>query len=56
MPYALCFLLFMIGLYCAVVKKNMVKIAIGLKVGASLFLVVLTLSIFRSGGPGPEQE
>ena len=32
------------------------NIAIGLKVGASLFLIILTLSIFRSGGPGPEQE
>ena len=30
MPYAICFLLFMIGLYCAVVKKNMVKIVIGI--------------------------
>ena len=44
MHYALCFLLFMIGLYCAVVKKNIVKIVIGLLVmeyAVNLFLIML---------------
>ena len=44
MPYALCFLLFMIGLYCAVVKKNMVKIVLGILVmecAVNLFLIML---------------
>ena len=44
MPYALCFLLFMIGLYCAVVKKNMVKIVVGIMVmeyAVNLFLIML---------------
>jgi len=44
MPYALCFLLFMLGLYCAVVKKNMVKIVIGIMVmeyAVNLFLIML---------------
>ena len=44
MPYALCFLLFMIGLYCVVVKKNMVKIVIGIVVmeyAVNLFLIML---------------
>jgi len=53
MPYALCFLLFMIGLYCAVTKKNMVKIVIGLLVmeyAVNLFLIMLG---FRSGGVAP---
>jgi len=53
MPYALCFLLFMIGLYCAVVKKNMVKIVIGLMVmeyAANLFLIMLG---YRVGGVAP---
>jgi len=53
MPYALCFLLFMIGLYCAVVKKNMVKIVIGIMImeyAVNLFLVMLG---FRSGGMAP---
>jgi multicomponent Na+:H+ antiporter subunit C len=53
MPYALCFLLFMIGLYCAVVKKNMVKIVIGIMImeyAVNLFLVMLG---FRSGGVAP---
>ena len=53
MPYALCFLLFMIGLYCAVVKKNMVKIVIGLVVmeyAVNLFLIMLG---YRTGGTAP---
>jgi hypothetical protein len=44
MLYALCFLLFMIGLYCAVVKKNLVKIVIGLAImeyAVNLFLIML---------------
>ena len=53
MPYALCFLLFMIGLYCAVVKKNMVKIVIGIMImeyAVNLFLIMLG---YRSGGQAP---
>lgn len=53
MPYALCFLLSMIGLYCAVVKKNMVKIAIGLAImeyAVNLFLIMLG---YRAGGTAP---
>jgi multicomponent Na+:H+ antiporter subunit C len=53
MPYALCFLLFMIGLYCAVVKKNMVKIVIGIMVmeyAVNLFLIMLG---YRAGGEAP---
>ncbi len=53
MPYALCFLLFMIGLYCAVVKKNMVKIVIGIAVmeyAVNLFLIMLG---YRFGGIAP---
>ena len=53
MPYALCFLMFMLGLYCAVVKKNMVKIVIGIMVmeyAVNLFLVMLG---FRVGGIAP---
>jgi multicomponent Na+:H+ antiporter subunit C len=53
MPYALCFLLFTIGLLCAVVKKNMVKIIIGLAImeyAVNLFLIMLG---FKSGGTAP---
>jgi multicomponent Na+:H+ antiporter subunit C len=53
MPYALCFLLFIIGLLCAVVKKNMVKIIIGIAImeyAVNLFLIMLG---FRSGGVAP---
>jgi len=53
MLYALCFLLFVIGLYCAVVKKNLVKIVIGLAVmeyAVNLFLIMLG---YRAGGTAP---
>ncbi len=53
MLYALCFLLFMIGLYCAVIKKNMVKIVIGIMVmeyAVNLFLIMLG---YRTGGIAP---
>jgi len=53
MLYALCFLLFMIGLYCAVVKKNMVKIVVGIMImeyAVNLFLIMLG---FRIGGRAP---
>jgi len=53
MLYALCFLLFMIGLYCAVVKKNMVKIVVGILImeyAVNLFLVMLG---YRHGGVAP---
>lgn len=53
MLYALCFLLFMIGLYCAVVKKNMVKIVLGIVVmeyAVNLFLIMLG---YRVGGVAP---
>ncbi len=53
MPYALCFLLFMVGLYCTVVKKNIVKIVIGLAVmeyAVNLFLIMLG---YQTGGTAP---
>ena len=53
MLYGLCFLLFVIGLYCAIVKKNMVKIAVGILImeyAVNLFLIMLG---YRSGGVAP---
>ena len=53
MLYSLCLLLFMIGLYCVLVKKNMVKIVIGILVmeyAVNLFLIMLG---YRSGGNAP---
>ncbi|TFG50928.1 MAG: cation:proton antiporter [Candidatus Brocadiia bacterium] len=53
MLYTLCFLLFIIGLYCAVVKKNMVKIVIGVMImeyAVNLFLIMLG---YRHGGVAP---
>ena len=44
MIYELCFLLFVVGLYCALTKKNTIKIVIGLAImeyAVNLFLVLL---------------
>jgi multicomponent Na+:H+ antiporter subunit C len=53
MVYALCFALFVIGLYCALTKKNIVKIVIGVTImeyAVNLFLVLLG---YRSNGVAP---
>jgi len=53
MLYAMCFGLFVIGLYCVLVKKNMVKIVIGviiMEIAANLFLIMLG---YRSDGIAP---
>jgi len=53
MLYAMCFLMFTIGLLCAVIKKNMVKIIIGLAImeyAVNLFLIMLG---YRFGGIAP---
>lgn len=53
MPYTLCFLLFTIGLYCVVVKKNMIKIVIGVMIieyAVNFFLIMLG---YRLGGRAP---
>ncbi|RKX79155.1 MAG: cation:proton antiporter [Spirochaetes bacterium] len=53
MIYTLCFVLFLIGLYCAITKKNIVKIVIGLTLmeySANLFLILLG---YRKGGVAP---
>lgn len=53
MVFILCFALFLIGLYCAVVKKNIVKIVIGLAImeaSVNLFLILLG---YKNDGTAP---
>ncbi|MBA7566040.1 Na(+)/H(+) antiporter subunit C [subsurface metagenome] len=53
MIYSLCFVLFIIGLYCVLTKKNIVKIVIGLVImeyAVNLFLVLLG---YRKDGVAP---
>ena len=53
MLYSMCFLLFIIGLYCVLVKKNMVKIVLGIVImeyAVNLFLIMLG---YRTGGIAP---
>ena len=51
--YFLCFLLFLIGLYCIVTKKNLLKIVIGLAIveyAVNLFIVIVG---YKSAGHAP---
>ncbi len=53
MVFILCFALFLIGLYTAIVKKNIVKIVIGLaimEIAVNLFLVLLG---YKKDGTAP---
>jgi len=53
MIYILCLLLFMIGLYCIVRKRNIIKVIIGLIISeyaVNLFFVLLG---YRFGGRAP---
>lgn len=53
MVYSLCFVIFIIGLYCALTKKNIVKIVIGLTImeySVNLFLILIG---YRSDGSAP---
>ena len=53
MIYALCFVLFMIGLYAVLTKKNIVKIVVGIIImdyAVNLFIILLG---YRKGGVAP---
>ena len=53
MVYALCFVLFMIGLYCALTKKNVIKIVIGLGIMEYAVNLFLPLLGYRKNGVAP---
>lgn len=53
MVFSLCFILFIIGLYCALTKKNIMKIVIGLSImeyAVNLFFILLG---YKKGGDVP---
>ncbi len=52
-PYILCTLLFLIGIYAIIAKKNLVKIVIGMVVIESAVNLMLILIGYRSGGSAP---
>lgn len=52
-PYFLCMVLFVIGIYAIVAKKNLIKIVVGILIieyAVNLFLVLLC---YRTGGTAP---
>ena len=53
MIFSLCFVVFVIGLYCAITKKNLIKIIIGLTImeyAVNLFLILLG---YKNNGTAP---
>ncbi len=53
MIYALCFILFLIGLYGVTCKKNIVKIILGMVIMEYAVNLFLILSGWRKGGQPP---
>jgi multicomponent Na+:H+ antiporter subunit C len=51
--FALCFVLFLVGLYCVLTKKNTVKIVIGLAIMESAVNLFLVLIGYRKEGVAP---
>jgi len=52
-PYLVCTLLLLLGVYCIIAKKNLVKIVIGLCIIEYATNLMLILIGFRSGGNAP---
>ncbi len=53
MIYFLCFILFCIGLYCILVKKNIIKIIIGISIIDYSLYLFLVLIGYRMQGRSP---
>jgi multicomponent Na+:H+ antiporter subunit C len=53
MEYFLCLILFSIGLYAVMVKKNIVKVIIGISIMGLALNVLFILFGYRAGGGAP---
>lgn len=52
-PYFLCLVLFSIGLYCIVRKRNIIKIIIGIMISEYAINLLLILFAYRKNGRAP---
>ena len=53
MIYLLCLVLFSVGLYCVVIKKDLIKIIIGISIMDCSVYLLLVLIGYRVGGRAP---
>ncbi len=53
MIYLLCFILFSVGLYCILMKRDLVKIIIGISIMDCAVYLLLVLIGYRAGGRSP---
>jgi multicomponent Na+:H+ antiporter subunit C len=51
--YLLCTILFLIGVYCVVTKRNLIKIIIGIGISEYALNLFLVLLGYRTGGRAP---
>jgi len=53
MPYILCMILFCIGIYAMLAKRNLIRIIIGLSIAEYAVNLFLILVAYKSGGQAP---
>jgi len=53
MPYILCIILFCIGIYAMLAKRNIIKIIIGLAIAEYAVNLFLVLVAYKGGGRAP---
>ncbi|MFC1560130.1 sodium:proton antiporter [Candidatus Margulisiibacteriota bacterium] len=56
MIYLFCILLLLLGIYCIVIKKNLIKIVIGLAIIEYAINLLIVVVGYRSGGHAPIVE
>lgn len=54
--YSLCLVLFVLGIYCVIVKRNIIKIIIGLIIAETAVNLFFVLVAFRYSGSPPLYE
>lgn len=52
-PYLLCTVLFLVGIYCILTKRNLIKIIIGIGISEYALNLFLVLLGYRMGGRAP---
>ncbi len=56
MPYVLCLILFSLGVYAILAKRNIIKIILGVVIAEYAVNLFLVLVAYRSGGSAPILE
>ncbi len=52
-PYVLCLVLFSLGVYCVLAKRNIIKIIVGITIAECAVNLLFVLIAYRTGGSAP---